>query len=264
MNDYQQKSGLGSSNLESAQSKLKSGRDRLFNQFHATGLQAADPQQSLDAHFKHIASTYDWNYKDLLPADNNAKIMDIGCGLGQFLYWLQQKGYKNFLGVDVSQEMLDIARQKATVKVKKINSIKEFLSAETESYDLIVMNDVIEHLSKQEIIDDLEMIKAVLKKGGKLIIKTNNLAAITGARMRYSDFTHEVGLTEYSIRQILMAAGFSTVEIKPFAMPLIGLGRYVRFILQKISNLSWKLMFWINFTPVPKIVDEMIFAVGIK
>ena len=239
-------------------------QEKLFNQFHATGLAAADSQQALEDNFKHIASTYEWNYKDLLPADKNAKILDIGCGLGQFLYWLQQKGYQNFLGVDISQEMLDIARQKATTKVKKITSIKEFLSAETESYDLIVMNDVIEHLSKQEIIDDLELMRVALKKGGKLVIKTNNLAAITGSRMRYSDFTHEVGLTEYSLRQILLAAGFNSVEIKPFAMPLTSLARYVRFILQKVSNACWKLRFWINFTPVPKIVDEMIWAVAIK
>lgn len=243
MNDYQQK---------------------LFNKFHETGLKNAVPGDSLSAHFKHIASTYDWNYKSIIPKDKSARILDIGCGLGEFLFWLQQKGYRNFWGVDVSQQMLDIAKQNASAKVKKISSIKEFLGSEKEGYDLIVMNDVIEHLVKSEIIDDLEATRNALKKGGKLIIKTNNLAAITGARMRYSDFTHEVGLTEYSLKQILALVGFSDVVVKPFAMPLTNPFRYIRFIMQKISNLCWKFRFWINFTPVPEIVDEMIFAVATK
>jgi 2-polyprenyl-3-methyl-5-hydroxy-6-metoxy-1,4-benzoquinol methylase len=237
---------------------------KLFNKFHDTGLGAGKSGQSLEAHFKHIASTYDWNYKNIVPEDKNARILDIGCGLGEFLYWLNEKGYKNFLGVDVSQQMLDIAKQNASAKVKKISSIKEYLGSEKEGYDLIVMNDVIEHLTKQEIIDDLEMMRSALKKGGQLIIKTNNLAAITGARMRYSDFTHELGLTEYSLKQILALVGFSDVAVKPFAMPLTNPLRYIRFIMQKISNLCWKLRFWINFTPVPEIVDEMIMAIATK
>jgi hypothetical protein len=82
--------------------------------------------------------------------------------------------------------------------------------------------------------------------------------------MRYSDFTHEVGLTEYSLKQILMLAGYGTVDIQPFSMPLTSLSRYVRYVLQKISNLCWKFRFWLNFTTVPKIVDEMIMAIAIK
>ena len=236
----------------------------MFDQFHSQGMKTTKQFHSLEDNLKNIASNYEWNYKGLLPADKNARILDIGCGLGQFLYWLKQKGYTNFLGLEISQEMYDLCRTEVTDKVEKISSIKDFLRDKNATYNLIALNDVIEHLPKNEIIDTLEVIKAALKSGGKLLIKTNNLAAITGARLRYADFTHEVGFTEYSLNQVLLAAGFSHVEIKPFSMPLTSLSRYVRFILQKINNASWKLMFWINFTPVPEIVDEMIMAVAIK
>jgi 2-polyprenyl-3-methyl-5-hydroxy-6-metoxy-1,4-benzoquinol methylase len=264
MNNYQQKPGLGASNFESSQGKLKPNRDRLFDQFHSQGMKTTKQFSSLEDNIKNIASNYDWNYKDLLPADKNAKILDLGCGLGQFLYWLKAQGYSNFLGVDVSREMLELCRKNVTDKLAKINSINEFLRDKNGTYDLIALNDVIEHLPKNEIIEDLEIIKAALKPGGRLIIKTNNLAAITGVRLRYADFTHEVGFTEYSLKQVLLLVGFSSIEIKPFAMPLTNPFRYARFIMQKISNLCWKLMFWINFTPVPDIVDEMIFAIAKK
>jgi 2-polyprenyl-3-methyl-5-hydroxy-6-metoxy-1,4-benzoquinol methylase len=243
---------------------MANSQQKVFDKFHSTGMSTANEFGSLEANLKNISSTYDWNYKKLLPTSKQAKILDLGCGLGQFLYFLKASGYNNFLGVDVSQEMLDLCRKNVTEKLEKINSISEFLRDKNGVYDLIVMNDLIEHLPKNEIIEDLEIIKSALKKGGKLIVKTNNLAAITGGRLRYEDFTHEVGLTEYSLKQVLKTAGFSQVEIKPFVMPLTKLFRYVRFIMQKISNLCWKIRFWINFTTVPKIVDEMIMAVAIK
>lgn len=243
---------------------MANSQQKVFDKFHSTGMGTANKFESLEANLKNISSAYDWNYKKLLPISKQANILDLGCGLGQCLYFLKANGYNNFLGVDVSQEMLDLCKKNVTDKVEKINSIGEFLRDKNGVYDLIVMNDLIEHLPKNEIIDDLEIIKSALKKGGKLIIKTNNLSAITGARLRYEDFTHEVGLTEYSLRQILMTSGFSQVEIKPFSMPLTKPFRYVRFVLQKISNLCWKFRFWLNFTTVPKIVDEMIMAIAIK
>ncbi|MCX6740485.1 MAG: class I SAM-dependent methyltransferase [Candidatus Parcubacteria bacterium] len=238
--------------------------EKIFNQFHSSGMTSVKEFGSFEANLRNMAQTYEWNYKNFLPEDKKVAILDIGCGLGQFLSWLKEKGYKNFLGIDISEQMLNICKQNVTDKVEEISSLAEFLRNKNNIYDLVVLNDVIEHLPKNEIITDLEIIYAALKKGGRLLIKTNNLASITGARMRYSDFTHEVGFTEFSLNQVLTVSGFSEVEIKPFAMPLNTLSRILRFLLQKISNACWKFRFWVNFTPVPKIVDEMIFAIGTK
>lgn len=243
------------------------GQNKLFDQYLSTSFSETNKLEAGLDNIKHIASTYDWNYKSVIPTDKNIKILDIGCGLGQFLYWLKQNGYNNYLGVDVSQEMLDFCKANVTDKVAKINSLAEFLADKAdkkEAYDLIVLNDVIEHLPKTEIINDLEIIKAALKPNGMLIVKTNNLAAITGPRLRYEDFTHEVGLTEHSLKQVLKISGYNQVDIYPFDMPRTSLFRWIRFIGQAIIHQLWRLMFFLEFTIVPKNVNELIFAVAKK
>lgn len=41
-------------------------------------------------------------FKDILPDDKEAKIIDIACGAGHFLYFLQSQGYANASGIDLS------------------------------------------------------------------------------------------------------------------------------------------------------------------
>src|SRR5437016_493267 len=45
-----------------------------------------------------------------LPTDKNARILDIGCGDGNSVYWLQQSGYKNAGGIDLSAEQIEKGR----------------------------------------------------------------------------------------------------------------------------------------------------------
>jgi len=42
-----------------------------------------------------------------LPEDKKAKIIDLGCGNGGFVYWLQQIGYQNAEGIDISAEQIE-------------------------------------------------------------------------------------------------------------------------------------------------------------
>ena len=41
-----------------------------------------------------------------LPADRDAKILDLGCGCGYFLHFLRTEGYTNVLGIDSSADQL--------------------------------------------------------------------------------------------------------------------------------------------------------------
>lgn len=157
--------------------------------------------------------SYDEVYGKYLPKNKNAKILDIGSGMGQFLWYLKKKGYQNFLGIDISKECVDFCLQKVTKKVKLIGDLKKFLSNNKNAFDLIVMNDVLEHLPKKEIVLILEKIYLALKKDGVLFIKTPNAASLTAITLRYQDFTHEISFTEYSLNQVLRIAGFEKMFI---------------------------------------------------
>ena len=79
---------------------------------------------------------------------------------------------------------------------------------------LIVLNDVIEHLEKQELFDLLDAARNALTEGGTLFIKVPNMAnPYTGATSFALDFTHQLVFTEISLRQVLLATDFSDITI---------------------------------------------------
>ena len=49
--------------------------------------------------------------KSLLPELKGKRILDLGCGFGWFARWARQQGAANVLGLDLSQRMLDRARE---------------------------------------------------------------------------------------------------------------------------------------------------------
>ena len=212
---------------------------------------------------RFMAEMYEHNYGKFLPKDLTAPILDFGCGAGQCLNWLLKRGYQNVLGVDIGAEAVDYCRGKG-FPVQKITDTLNWLKKIEGKYQVVIANDVIEHISKPDIIPTMSALYKALKPGGIMIIKTNNVSAITGARMRYWDHTHSTSFTEFSLKQVLHYAGVDNVRLFPFKFPLNTFPRLVRVLLQLILHSAWKICFWIEYTIVPKIVHEYIFAVARK
>ncbi len=80
------------------------------------------------------------------------------------------------------------------------------------SKDVIVAFDVIEHLTKNEVLRLAEEVVRVLAPRGTWIIHTVNGESPFFGRIRYGDFTHENVFTRQSIRQALLSRGFAQVK----------------------------------------------------
>ena len=72
----------------------------IYGRYLSTGFLGANRGD-----FAGAARKLDLNYAEFLPADLDTPILDAGCGMGHFLSYLEQKGYKNLLGVDASPEI---------------------------------------------------------------------------------------------------------------------------------------------------------------
>ena len=173
-------------------------------------------------------------FRRFLPADPSAAILDLGCGYGAFLHFLQREGYNAALGVDVDAGLAGMARAFGLTNVHEAEA-GEFLEAHPAAFDRIFALDLVEHLPKQRIVSVLEQARRSLKPGGAFVMQSPNADGPFGSRYRYEDFTHTLAFTGVSARQVLKAAGFHRVEVHPIEPEAYGVKSLAR-------RAAWKLM----------------------
>ncbi len=209
------------------------------------------------------------NYLRFMPKDKNSRILELGCGMGEFCYFCMKEGYKNYEGIDASKENVEyIKRYLGEDSRVSVNNIFEyFLPAENRSgYDVIVLNDVIEHLTKPEIFELLDLVYENLNIGGVFLIKTPNMAnPFVSTAGRYIVFDHEIGFTEYSINQILYTTGYRDIKIIGTDIyvfpPIIS---FIAKLISKIINLILFLLSALYGRVNIKIFEKDILAAGFK
>lgn len=152
-------------------------------------------------------------YDGLLPADRSVRILDIGCGWGEFLCYLRDLGYTHLSGMDIGAGQVEVARSKG-IDAEVADDLPLALAERRGMYDLITLNQVIEHFQKERVLENVRAIAGALKPGGRFIVTTPNAAAFSGLVSRYTDFTHELLFTERSLAKVLQAAGFDRVEVR--------------------------------------------------
>ncbi|XP_060704167.1 methyltransferase-like protein 27 isoform X2 [Hemiscyllium ocellatum] len=71
---------------------------------------------------------------------DKALVLDVACGTGLVAKQLQRFGFRNFHGMDGSQEMLELARSKSIYQtLQKCVLDSELLPASSDSYDVVVI-----------------------------------------------------------------------------------------------------------------------------
>lgn len=157
------------------------------------------------AYIKHVMRRH-------FPADRSARILDLGCGDGAWLYFLQLAGYSKLTGVDASTEQVGQAHRLG-VEAAQLGSVEEFLhESGTASFDTALLFDVLEHFETGGCIRVLDEVYRVLEPGGRLILHVPNGEGLFGMAVRYGDCTHEHAFTAQSIFQLLATAGFSAID----------------------------------------------------
>lgn len=206
------------------------------------------------------------NYKKHLPDDKHARILDIGCGAGQFLLFLREEGYTNFIGVDIGKGQIDFCKRYITQNVLEISDVSLYLKENREQFDLITMFNVIEHFPKNEIIEILKLASNALKRQGRLIVKTINMSCLSACFNRYIDFTHEIAFTERGLADILKVVGFSDITLYGQKASLrLSAKRLIWLTLRSLWHMILRVIFLIECgSDAPKIFTIYISAVAQK
>ena len=190
------------------------------------------------------AIIHDWCEKNLQTflkkLSKQNRILELGCGQGQMLDFLNKQGFSSVEGVDTSEEQV-MAAERYGLQVYH-SDVFDFLQACYHAYDLILAIDFFEHFTRQELIQLLYGIKKILNKNGYLILRTPNGQGIFAGQIIYGDLTHMTILTPQSLRQILRFIGFEIVSIKESIFPTKGLKRKIRYMLWNLLKIGLNIM----------------------
>ncbi len=209
-------------------------REELFTNYRT--VQALPAKADL-AKAERWGEAYDTYLRGWLPASHEARIADLACGNGYLLHFFLRRDYRNVQGVDISPEQLAVAKQ--ICEHVQLQNGTDFLSSHPTAFDLITSLDLIEHLTKDELLQFLRAAYGALKPGGRLVLQTPNCASPFGVVQRYLDFTHEIGLTPNSLAWLLRLTGFAQFEAREQGPVVHGAKSFVRAVLWRLLRLSF-------------------------
>jgi SAM-dependent methyltransferase len=97
-----------------------------------------DNYRHMERSVKGIEGAAEWPMlRAMLPELHDRRIVDLGCGFGWFCRWARQQGAANILGLDVSEKMLETARERTNdIGITYARTDLERLRLPSSSFDL--------------------------------------------------------------------------------------------------------------------------------
>jgi ubiquinone/menaquinone biosynthesis C-methylase UbiE len=104
----------------------------------------------------------------------NKVILDIGCGFGWCDYDFLQRGVKEIVGLDLTNDSKKALMKLDSKKFSFVQGSALNLPFDDNYFDTVVTWEVIEHIPRGKELVMLKEVKRVLKPGGKLYLSTQH------------------------------------------------------------------------------------------
>ncbi len=141
-----------------------------------------------------------------------APVLDLGCGRGEFLEACRQAGIPA-RGVDINPAMVAACREMG-LAVEEGDGLEHLRGLPEASLGGILMAQVIEHLTSDQLTELVSLCAAKLAPGGVLIAETiNPQCLLTFAGAFYLDLTHQKPIHPEATRFLWQWAGLENVEV---------------------------------------------------
>jgi SAM-dependent methyltransferase len=139
---------------------------------------------------------------DRLERDGQS-LLDAGCGTGGFLLWARGLGsFDRLCGVDLSSEAIAFTGEAVPEADLHLAPLRD-VPYEDGSFDLVVCNDVLQHVGEADLQPSLTELRRVLRRGGALLVRTN------GARHGWREGPEWRAYDPPALRADLENAGFA-------------------------------------------------------
>lgn len=173
---------------------------------------------------------------DMEKFKQKGKILDIGCGEGNYLLQMKSEGYE-VSGIDVSPGACNIARKK---KLKVYCGELKKHHFPNKTFDIITLWHVFEHLYNPS--ETLKEIRRILKDDGILIMETPNINCFSfkifkGYHFHLDSPRHLHHWSKHSMELILNKNGFKVhkTEYPVFNYPLSSFHSFKNFSKSRLA-----------------------------
>ena len=170
-------------------------------------------------------------------ASEDKKLLDVGCGTGDFLQIAQQVNW-TVTGIEPNEEARKIANSKTN---NSVFNVKQLLEFEKQSFDVITLWHVLEHLPN--LNEHVSILKSLLKEKGNLIIAVPNYKSYDA--MYYKNFwaafdapRHLWHFNQESVAKLFANENMEVVEILPMKFDAY----YVSLLSEKYKS-GWMNIF---------------------
>lgn len=165
------------------------------------------------------------------------KVLDIGCGVGDFLHSMEARGWET-TGIEPSEDAINIARKRTKAQ---LYSPPEIVELQDESFDLITMWHVLEHV--EDLRNETKQLQRLLKKGGRLILALPNFKSYDGQHYKEKWAAYDVPRHLSHFCKISVSNIFSNSELSLINTDkLIWDAYYISFMSEQYENHRLALM----------------------
>jgi len=202
-----------------------------------------------------------------LPA--SAKVLDVGCGLNDYLVTLRELRGIDGVGIDFKPEVAAYVRE--TLQMQVHSGTLCDAGFPDAAFDLVTMNEYLEHEpNPREVLAEARRITV---PGGYLALEIPCVesipARVFGSRWSQVDAPrHLIHFTRKTLTAMLERTGFELVSTETFQIPyVIGLSVLQAFGHRRLGRLgfwdrSLAMLATLPFIPFVPLLDEFRFAVA--
>ncbi len=146
------------------------------------------------------------------------KVLDLGCGRGEFISLLNQNGVEAE-GIDLNDQMVEICRNKG-LNCRKADILEVLSAHKDNSLGGIFSSQVVEHLAPAYLKRMIELAYLKLASDSCIVLETINPASVFSlVEVYFLDLSHQQPVHPQALKFLLEISGFEEVEIT-YASPL--------------------------------------------
>lgn len=147
----------------------------------------------------HIRSYLKW--KDIA----NIRVLEIGCGQWYFAQYCKELGVISYTWYDLDASIVEYCSELFPSYTFSNGDVYDHLQSAPNSYDIVFMSHVFEHIPIEQRDSMIQCIYSALKPWGQRInIMPNAWTLFMWTYWRYNDLTHITLYTENSYGQLLL------------------------------------------------------------